>query len=156
MSDIGFRVAIYGVNGTAAAFKADAKAIESETGRAVAKAGEFVIGDSRLQFEGERTHALYEISGGRVTRRRNPSTVTSPANKLGVFEGTYRKAISQEIAHSGSLWSTEVGPVGIPYAAAHEFGTARLPRRPVLGPGVDAALPKIDRVLGAVVRVIKQ
>jgi hypothetical protein len=136
-------ILIIGATVAAQSFEADAVALPGQAEKFVRYAGELVIGESKRQFVGSRTRSLYAISGGRRVRRNPPRPVTSPPNKLGVFEGRYRQAITQDVRHTGHFWETEIGPEGIPYARVHELGIGRMPKRPVMQPGLEAALPRI-------------
>lgn len=127
-------------------FEVRAAQMPSNAERFVRRAGEIIIGESRKQFVGSRTRSRYEIRGGKRVARHPARPVTSPADKLGVFEGTYRKQITQDVRRVASgTYETEIGPDGIPYARVHELGIGRMPKRPVMAPGLEAALPKIER-----------
>lgn len=125
-----------------------------ELAKNVRKAGEIIIGQARKEFKGERTRARFKISGGRRVTRKPPRAVTSPPGKLGVFEGTYRKQISQSLSRSGKSIKSEIGPVGVPYARRHELGTQGMPRRQVLTPAVKKTEKDVVRILGRTFGVV--
>lgn len=118
-------------------------------------ASEGVTTEAKRNFRGSRTRSLYTIRGGRRVKRNPPLPITSPPNMLGVFEGRYRQAITYSVSKSGSRYLSEVGPVGIPYAPAHEFGTGRLPARPVLTPAVEKRQEETFRLIGLSFRVLR-
>jgi hypothetical protein len=117
-------------------------------------AGEFVIGASKKQFKGMRTSALYKIRGGRRVARTPPLPVTAPRHMLAVFEGQYRKSITQDVQRKGSKrWLTEIGPE-VPYARVHELGKRGMPKRQVLTPGVKQSEKDVFKILGRTFKVI--
>lgn len=118
----------------------------------VRKASEVVVGAALRQFKGSRTRALYEISGGKRIARKPPRPVTSPPDKLGVWEGTYRRAITYDVSRRGKQVESEVGPVGIAYARRHEFGILGMPQRQVITPAVEETK---DRVFGLIARTFE-
>ncbi|RMF18882.1 MAG: hypothetical protein D6760_13535 [Deltaproteobacteria bacterium] len=127
---------------------------KSRIGAKLARAAEYVASDAKRNFKGERTRARYMIKGGRRVRRKHPRPVTSPPNMLGVFEGTYRRAITWTLRRSGREIVAEVGPSGIKYPPAHEFGTHGMPKRPVLTPAVEKNRQRVFRLLGAAIRIV--
>lgn len=113
----------------------------------LAKAAEVVVGKARQQFVGSRTRSFYRISGGKRVARRPPWPVTAPPKKLGIFSGHYRKQISKTVKGRGRRLYAEIGPVGIRYAAVHEFGTHGQKKRPVLGPALEQSRGEVERIL---------
>jgi len=124
------------------------KKLPGEIEKNLSKAAEYVIGQAKQEFQGERTRALYMIKGGRAVRRKNPRPVSSPPGKLGIFEGTYRKAITKRIVRSGRYIDALVGPFGIAYARRHEFGTGGMPKRPVLAPAIAKTQHIVEKLIG--------
>jgi len=131
-----------------------ARRIIPETEKRLRRVSAFVVGDAQKQFKGSRTRALYKISGGRRVKRKKPRAVTSPANKLGIFTGQYRKSISFAIERKRRKLRSVIGPVGIIYAAVHEFGTHGQKKRQVLTPAVKMNEQRITRELGKVWRTV--
>ena len=119
----------------------------------IREAAEIAIGSMKKQFQGERTRARFKISGGRRIARKPPRPVSAPGNRLGVFEGTYRKSITSKIVRSGKNVDAIVGPFGIRYARVHEFGIGT-PKRPVLGPGIKAVEDEIFELVGTTFEVL--
>lgn len=133
-----------------------AKKLRPALRRNLGLAAEAVVGEAqRHGFRGSRTRARFRISGGRRVARIPPWPVTSPPSKLGVFTGFYRRAISKDIKQSGRRLTAEVGPVGVRYARAHEFGVGRMPERPVIGPAVKAQEKYVYRLLGRTFEVLR-
>lgn len=127
-----------------------------EINQNVAKAAEIVLGAALENFKGERTHALYEIHGGKRRKREIPRPITSPPEMLGVFEGTYRKSITTSVQRLGKSTTAEIGPVGIRYAPVHEFGGGNnIPARPVLTPAVADTAERVFDLIGQSFRVIR-
>jgi hypothetical protein len=128
--------------------------------RNVRLAAEIVTGAAKEQFVGERTRALNMISGGRVITRKPPRPISSPADKLGVFTGHYRRAIGNSIRVIGKRVHAEVGPLAaVPYARVHEFGgkagrNVVMPKRPVISPAVEATKERVFRLIGKTFRVL--
>ena len=107
-------------------------------------AAETVVGEAqRSGFQGERTRA-----------RMKGRPVTSPPNKLGIFEGTYRRAIGYDLMGPANNRVAEVGPATIKYARRHEYGTKGMPKRPVMGPAVDATQDQVFKLLGRTFKVL--
>lgn len=119
------------------------------------KSGEIVVSAAKREFRGNRTRALYEISKGRRRKREFPRPITSPPHMLGVWTGQYRKSITYDLRHkTRRTYAIEVGPEGIIYARAHEFGIGRMPQRQVLTPGVKKSERKVVQLLGTTFKVI--
>ena len=136
--------------------KRAARRLPSEMHRRLAMAGEAIVGEAQAHgFQGERTRALYRISGGRRVARKPPRAVTSPPNKLGVFSGAYRRAMSYEITGRKRHLNAEVGPVQIRYAPAHEFGLGNMPQRQVLTPAIKAKEKLVFALLGKTFNVLR-
>lgn len=121
----------------------------------IRKAAELVTNESKKNFKGWRTKALYEIVNGKRVRRKPPLPVTSPPDMLGAFENHYKKAISYSVTHAGTRVTAEVGPIGIIYARVHEFGLGRIPPRPVLTPAVEKTTERIYKYIGMTFQVLK-
>lgn len=128
--------------------------VSRELSQCGARIGEVVRREAISQFAGERTRALYQIVGGKRRKRKRPRPVTSPPHQLGIFSGLYRRTISYQVTTSGRAVRVEVGPVGIQYPRAHEYGLGRMPKRPVLEPAVAAARPVVERIWRRPVEVI--
>ena len=149
---LGLSIKFVGLKAFQKSMKRAGRRLPSILEQQLRKAGEVVIGEARKQFKGERTRALYIVKKGKRKKRRNPRPVTSPPDKLGIFEGTYTKQISQQLSGSGRSLRTEIGPVGVPYARRHELGI-RMPKRPVLAPAIKEAEPKVVAILGRSFRI---
>lgn len=129
--------------------------VPGELEKNVRRAGEIVTSAAQRNFKGSRTRALYQILNGKRVRRKPPWPVTSPPDMLGVFEGTYRRAISYDVTHVGTRVTAEVGPVKVVYAPVHEFGLGRMPARPVLTPAVESNKERVFAMLGMTFQVLK-
>ena len=127
----------------------------TEVERNIRDAADMVVGLAQRNFRGSRTRALYMIRGGRRVKRKPPRPITSPPHMLGVFEGTYKRAISRDVRRNGKMVTAEIGPVGIRYARRHEFGTLGMPQRMVLTPAVEDSRERNFAMLGQSFRVLR-
>lgn len=123
------------------------KNVMPEAERNVRRASEVVLGSAVRQFQGSRTRSLYEIKGGKRVTRKPPRPVTSPPDRLGVFEGTYRRGITYDVSRTGKIVQSEIGPVGIVYAHRHEFGILGMPQRQVLTPAVEETKKRVFEII---------
>ena len=148
----------------------------SVLGNKMLKAAEVGIGSAKQQFFGSRTRVTSRISRGSVKYRRKGGKRGQDAFKaskrfaaakddmLSVFTGQYRKSISADVYRKGKSWEAEIGPpASIKYARIHEYGgafkawgkyPAKMPARPVIGPGLKKAEAKIVKILGSAFRVV--
>lgn len=153
-----FSVKVTGLEKSKRAMGKTAKVFPRQLEKNMRLAGEIVIGAARKQFKGSRTRAIYSISGGRRKKRKKPRPVTSPKDKLGIFEGAYTKSISLDARVTGPkkrrTFIVEVGP-SVVYAAAHEFGTGNMPQRQVLTPAVAETANQVFRLIGKSMKVMQ-
>lgn len=158
MAGISLKMRVMGSKKMEAAMKRNVRVFEPAVMKQITLAGEVVIGAARKEFKGSRTRSLYEISGGKRKLRAKPRAITSPPKQLGVFEGAYRKSISQDVEIKGPRtrrrWTTTVGPTVI-YAAAHEFGKGNLPERQVLTPAIKKTQNKVFKIIGKAFKVLR-
>lgn len=123
-------------------FKQAAKKLPKDIEKSILFVSEIIIGSMKKQFVGERTRAI-----------RHGRTPSSPDDKLGVLDGTYKKSITRKVQRQGKEITALIGPFGIIYARIHEFGGTtprggKIRARPVLGPGVKAVQKQVEKILG--------
>ena len=121
-----------------------ARNLQSRMDQNLRLASELIVEEAvREGFQGSRTRA-----------RRKKRPVTAPPRKLGIDTGFYRQAIGYSIGGPTRSRTSEVGPAGVAYARAHEFGIGHMPKRPVIGPAVSATEDKVFKLIGKTFEVL--